>query len=99
MDTPCVFCDHPKNKTNTNCAKCGRLLKPKADTPMTTSEVIPEKSAKELSFDTTAMAENKNPNLFTCPDCENLCSKTAKTCPRCGCVFNSGSNNLERLST
>ncbi len=27
-------------------------------------------------------------NLFTCPDCQNLCSKTAPTCPSCGRVFN-----------
>ena len=28
-----------------------------------------------------------NSNLFTCPDCQNLCSKTAPSCPSCGKIF------------
>lgn len=30
------------------------------------------------------------PNLAPCPDCRNMCSLTAVSCPKCGRVFQPG---------
>ncbi len=43
---------------------------------------------KQCGTNFTEFNSPKKTNLFTCPDCQNLCSKTAPNCPSCGKVFN-----------
>ena len=57
------------------------------DTPVSTSEdgeTVPASRVKGL-FDTESPSPEKNSNLQPCPDCERSVSRSALTCPGCGC--------------